>query len=365
MGNCTQSIHQTISNFLTMNYFYLICFLIIMVRSIIGNVSGKFLLVKSRDSFAGKRKDKVYLRGDILTNSKLGGSDYSMSERVLKEPPRRDRAPKCLQPICYLKEIRTKFYVNDDVWETFLKIGYHGIKKQIETTLAIVNKDLSRLDNGGYKLVPDGFPTKLSESDVQLADKYQDRLNNNITKPFDKHSIHSLAFTFQEAVQNLPNRNDVDVRILITKFTSSFTLNAIAEEFCICKPEWFGCIVAWSIRNLTDWSKDASVLTHEIGHTLGQQLHDEEYYRYRDTNKLVMWEVVDEEAHIWSPEARKAINNQDHSCLRGVSKHENKHISARINSARKNSARNRPARNSSGRKGYARNNSAKKMMLVK
>ena len=83
-----------------------------------------------------------------------------------------------------------------------------------------------------------------------------------------------------------------------------------------------------------------------------------------------MWEVVDEEAHILSPEARKAINNQDHSCLRGVSKHENKHISARIisarnNSARKNSARNRPARNSSGRKSYARNNSAKKMMLVK
>jgi len=297
-----------------MNYFYLICTL--LLNTIISNVSGKFLLIETEDSSAGKGKNKVNLRGDTL-----GGSnrDYFISGQGSEEPPTKDPTPKCLQPICNLKEIRTKLYVYDDIWETLQKLGNQGFKKQIEKTLASVNKDLARLDNGGYKLVVEGLPTKLSNSDVKLADKYQDRLNDNLTRPFDKHSIYSLAFTFQEAVQNLPNRNDVDVRILILKHSSSFDLNAIAEEFCVCKPAGFGCIVAWSIQDLSDWpDDDVKILTHEIGHTLGQQQHDEEFYT--KNNKLIMWGEVEDDAHIWSPQTREAINSQDHSCLK-VSDH--------------------------------------------
>ena len=68
------------------------------------------------------------------------------------------------------------------------------------------------MDNGGYEVVSEKPPIKLSASDVKLKNRYKDRLDYNISKIFDKSDLFSYGFSFQEAVEELPDRNDVDVR---------------------------------------------------------------------------------------------------------------------------------------------------------
>jgi len=251
---------------------------------------------------------EINLRGDSLTPK----MEFEVVSGPLEKPPAKETPPQCLKPPCHKKIVKTKIYINDDLWKSMQRLGTKSITKRIEEALINVNRDLSRLDNGGYKVVNENPPTKLSTSDVTMKKKYKDRIDSNTVKIFDKNDIFAQGFSFQEAVEELSNRNDVDVRILLIPYSSRFDRRAVAEEYCVCKPTGFGCVIVLTIRNPADWSVEWKVFTHEIGHTLGA-MHDDEGYEY--DNKLIMWPVVGTDANIWSPVARKGINQQDHSCL--------------------------------------------------
>ena len=83
---------------------------------------------------------------------------------------------------------------------------------QIEKTVEMMNKDLAELDNGGYEVHYDQPPDKLSTSDVKVGRKYKDRFDNNRKKVFQNSNILAHALRFQQAVQNMKNRKDQDVR---------------------------------------------------------------------------------------------------------------------------------------------------------
>jgi hypothetical protein len=76
----------------------------------------------------------------------------------------------------------------------------------------MINKDLAELDNGGYEIHYDQPPAKLNSSDVKVGRKYKDRLDNNRMKFFYSYNILAHALRFQQAVQNMANRKDEDVR---------------------------------------------------------------------------------------------------------------------------------------------------------
>lgn len=260
----------------------------------------------------GEDMEKIHLKGDTL-GRRSSHNDYNLGPK--RDPPTKDPSPKCLKPPCKMKKIKTKFYVSDDLWNSFQKVGDERIKTMFDNTVKGVNEYLSKLDNGGYKVVVEDPLIQLNNSDVQFKENYVDRLDRNKTKNFDKTKIEAYTFAFQEAVQELQNRNDVDLRILLIQRQSYFHPYAQTEEHCICNPTGFGCITVLSIRSPTNWGT-AALLTHEIGHALGPYFHDDLYYKQSFTSgDLLLWPAVNPEAHIWSPKVREKINEQDHSCL--------------------------------------------------
>jgi len=284
-------------------------------KHFLAKTEGRTYLVESKNN-EGKDMEKIELKGDTL-----GGrsrwlskhSDYDLGPK--KNPPEKDPSPRCLKQPCQIKKIKTKFYVYDDFWNSFQRMGDERIKTLLDKTLDGMNKYLSQLDNGGYKVVVEDPLMKLSNSDVQLKDSYVDRLDMNKSKLFDKRKIEAYTFAFQEAVQELPNRNDVDLRILLVERRSSFSPDAQTEERCICNPTGFGCISVMSLRGASHWASPA-LFAHEVGHALGQDVHDD--FFYKETNNspyLLLWPHINRRAYIWSDETRKKINEQDHTCL--------------------------------------------------
>ena len=70
--------------------------------------------------FSGRDRDKTDLEGDTLGGggfSRWGRFAVSKAETQKREPPTKDRPPKCLKPPCIMKKIRVKVYVNDDILE--------------------------------------------------------------------------------------------------------------------------------------------------------------------------------------------------------------------------------------------------------
>merc|ERR1712106_292939 len=133
-------------------------------------------------------------------------------------------------------------------------------------------------------------------------------------KRFDPDNSFSHTFTFQEAVQKLADRSAVDLRILVIPKRGTGPTGT-AEETCICNPDWFGCVAIFSIRSLNNWSYHKNIFAHEIGHALGMDLHDDQFYSSNPGDRLLMWSSVGRGATVWSPEARRRIRNQDNSCL--------------------------------------------------
>ena len=80
------------------------------------------------------------------------------------------------------------------------------LRGQLTQTFKLVNQNLKRLDNGGYKVKFDGTIQRLENSDVKIKKTYMDRLHGNKTKKFDNKNIFSHTFTFQEAVEKMPGR---------------------------------------------------------------------------------------------------------------------------------------------------------------
>jgi len=252
---------------------------------------------------------------------------FTQITRSEKLPPPEYVSAVCDKPDCSRKLIKTKVYVEDNLWYRFGTQPHVDadnpipeIARQLEWLFdKFVNHHLGNLDNGGFKIEWDiADIVKLNRSDVVPADTYIDRLNNNKTMQADPKDIFSHTFTFQEAVEKLPDRSDFDLRVLFIlhrSFDEDRPL-ATAEETCICNPNWFGCVAIFSLRFWDNWAFDQSVFTHEIGHTLGMDLHDDTFYTHNPGNMLLMWSGVGFHADIWSPEAQRRIKNQDNSCLR-------------------------------------------------
>jgi hypothetical protein len=232
----------------------------------------------------------------------------------------KEEAPEFVKPVCEnfpckMRFIKAKSYIEDSLW---LKMGEDPetkIKGQLNVLSDAVNKHLENLDNGGYNIDLAANVVKLSESKIFLKDTYVDRLDGNVTKQADPEKIHSHTFTFQEAVQLLPDRSSVDVRVLFIRERGPSPY-ATAEETCMCNLAWFGCIVVFSIRDRNIWADNSAIMAHEVGHTLGMDIHDDDIYKDNPGNRLLMWSGIGRSADIWSPEAKRRINKQDNSCLK-------------------------------------------------
>jgi len=240
-----------------------------------------------------------------------------------KAPPPGKTDPVCEQHPCFMRKIRARIVIEDNLWDAMSSAGGGGdpsqdIVHQLETIFDGVNKHLRELDNGGFMVDFNRNVIKLGESAIKLKKSYVDRLDRNITKKFNKNNIFAHTFTFQEAVQDLSDRHAVDLRILVIPERGTNPVLATSEETCICNRTWFGCVAIFSIRFLNNWSYHQTIFAHEIGHTLGMDLHDDEFYTSNPGDKLLMWSRVGRKAFIWSPEARRRINRQDNSCLRRV-----------------------------------------------
>merc|ERR1711936_410697 len=177
-----------------------------------------------------------------------------------------------------------------------------------------MNNLLKNLDNGGYKVTHDGTFRNISSSDVKLGDVYVDRLDRDREKERNDRRHNSWVFLFQEAVQEL--EDDPDIRVLMKK-RSGFDSTSSAEEKCICNQDWkFGCIAVLSVASPVDWSLHNALFAHELGHSLGDDDHDDRLYSNEvNSNDYIMMSSVYTDATIWSERARKAISGMDHSCL--------------------------------------------------
>merc|ERR1712106_346415 len=236
-------------------------------------------------------------------------------------PPPSFVNPVCYtsQP-CYMKRIGASIYIEDSLWDKMSSLTggndpTEEITDNLKTIFKGVNKHLATLDNGGFKVEIERPVVKLGRSEISLKNNYVDRINGNVTKRFDPDNIFSHTFTFQEAVQKLADRSAVDLRILVIPERGTDPTLATSEETCICNPDWFGCVAIFSIRSLNNWSYHKNIFAHEIGHALGMDLHDDQFYSSNPGDRLLMWSSVGRGATVWSPEARRRIRNQDNSCL--------------------------------------------------
>ena len=93
----------------------------------------------------------------------------------------------------------------------------------------------------------------------------------------------------------------------------------LAEENCICAPKSYGCITFATINQISDWSKDDIIMVHEIGHCLGAEYHDDQFYDDIHKDTLIMWGKISMTAFIWSPKAREFIVNHNSDCLEPIS----------------------------------------------
>ena len=77
---------------------------------------------------------------------------------------------------------------------------------QVTKVFDLVNKNLGKLDDGGFKVKFNGTIQTLEKSDVKIQKHYVDRSDGNITKSFDSSNMNAHTFTFQQAVEKMPGR---------------------------------------------------------------------------------------------------------------------------------------------------------------
>jgi len=305
----------------------------------IGSIDAKFYIIETV-----KRKINAYspvesVKGDSLSPKKKH-ADYTSDLFGSIEPiPTEDPKPTCSDPPCFMREIQAKIYVTDDLWSKYSQLlsskeTTQTIHQQVKGLIKRMNGELKRLDEGGYVVKQKGSPVSLKNSDIQLGETYVDRLEilPNVTKKLSENlnTIYAHAFAMQQAVEKMPNRWDFDLRILFNdqKTIQKKNPRGVAEEKCICKRAGFGCIIVFSVKYLKNWAKDYKLLAHEVGHTLGADPHDNEYYDPYDVKngkKLMMWsKIYPNDTFIWSPHARKKINLNGNTCLKEVQEGEKK-----------------------------------------
>ena len=201
-----------------------------------------------------------------------------------------------------------KVYVDDRLWEE----QEHAVRRhedqnkwvgsaqslfdvEVSGLLDRGNKHLAKLDNGGFEVVMVGHVTKMSKSDVSLADTYTDRVDGNKIKEFSPENVWAQTFAFQEAVFNLPPalKKEVNLRILFMKGDKT---GSNTEEQCICDQhhsgiQW-GCVSIFSIDYLYKFPATSTLFAHELGHALGYPEHDDMHYSRTQRKELYMWSKV-------------------------------------------------------------------------
>ena len=122
------------------------------------------------------------------------------------------------------------------------------LRGQVSRAFNLANQNLRTLDNGGYKVKFNGTIQRLESSDVKIKKTYVDRLDGNKTKKFDQSNIFSHTFTFQEAVEKMPDRSlfstevlDVHLHHCIVVCTQSlkrsiFQCNGVSREQPVLNP---------------------------------------------------------------------------------------------------------------------------------
>ena len=227
----------------------------------------------------------------------------SMALAQKLSPPDSDPTPTCNKKVCARRRVRVKVYVDDRLWEQYAgwrqqrqRGGGQSLDERVAGVLDGINNHLARLDNGGFEVVIDGPATKISKSDVSLADTFIDRNDRNRTKKFSPDNIVAQTFAFQEAVFKLPSalKKEVNLRILFMREGPHVSLGT-AEEMCICDqhPVFnYGCVAIFAIRHLSQWTFHTSIFAHELGHALGAAEHDDKHYRHSSGNRLLMWSQV-------------------------------------------------------------------------
>ena len=193
-----------------------------------------------------------------------------------------------------------KVYVDDILWEEYAKFRQEDsvqslFDEEVSELLHRGNQHLAKLDNGGFEVLMVGNVTKISKSDISLADTYTDRLDRDKIKEFSPEDVNAQTFAFQEAVFKLPPalKKEVNLRIL---FMKGKTDRANAEEMCICDQhpiKQYGCVVIFS-KALQKIPDSSILFAHEIGHTLGYPDHDDKYYNstWGSPRELYMWPNV-------------------------------------------------------------------------
>ena len=82
---------------------------------------------------------------------------------------------------------------------------------------------------------------------MKLGESYIDRLDGDRRKQRDNTEHNSWVFLFQEAVQELEEDPEVDIRVLM-KYTSDSSRSSSSEEKCICNKSWpFACVAVLSV----------------------------------------------------------------------------------------------------------------------
>ena len=102
----------------------------------------------------------------------------------------------------------------------------------------------SRLDNSLIKIFSPN-----SSSDVKLGDVYVDRLDRDREKERNDRRHNSWVFLFQEAVEELEEDSETEIRVLM-KYISDWRSTASAEEKCLCNKMWpFGSVALISVSS--------------------------------------------------------------------------------------------------------------------
>ena len=121
-----------------------------------------------------------------------------------------------------------------------------------------------------------GNVTKISKSDISLADSYKDRLDGDKIKEVLPDVLHAQTFAFQEAVFNLPPalKKEVNLRILFMKGDKT---GSNTEEQCICDQhhsgiQW-GCVSIFSINYFYEFPASSTLFAYALGQALGNYDH--------------------------------------------------------------------------------------------